>query len=294
MPQQRPRLVNARRAVPVSRHMPGWDSIETVAATRGGFQLAGLVLLVLLGAMMAFAAWQLRSRQWPEWVDIGQYQLRSRFVEIGCAIALVLIVVCEAAAYTYGLRQTTLTDAAAQASADRIEHLLADAKARPVSDGSGSRYVKENSDLQQRLNEAETKLANLEKSETKRRLSPEQKRFLIDALRPFAGQKVSIASIRGDEESSALAQDFVAVLEAAGWDHHGKEGVTAQDWPRDPIGIEITLNEKDARSNEITPGTAALINAVRKLGMVYDNTVYMDNDVPPGQPLLKVGRKLQQ
>ena len=118
--------------------------------------------------------------------------------------------------------------------------------------------------------------------------------FLIEALRPFSGQKVSIASIRGDDEGLALAQDFVSVFEAAGWDHHGEAGVTTQEWARDPVGIEITLNEKDARADKIAEGVAALINVVRKLGLVYDNTVYMDNDVPAGQALLKVGKKLRK
>ena len=33
---------------------------------------------------------------------------------------------------------------------------------------------------------------------------------------------------------------------------------------------------------------------VRQLGLVYDNTVYMDNEVPAGQALLKVGKKLRK
>ena len=113
-------------------------------------------------------------------------------------------------------------------------------------------------------------------------LSAEQKRFLIEALRPFAGQKVSIASIRGDDEGLVLAQEFVSVFEAAGWDHHGEAGVSTQDWPRDPVGIEVVLNENDARADQIPAGVAGLINVVRQLGLVYDNTVYMDNDVPDG------------
>ena len=65
--------------------MPGWDSLQTVAAMQSGFALAGLVLLVLLTALVAFAGSQLRRGEWPEWLDIGAYQLRSRFVEIGAA-----------------------------------------------------------------------------------------------------------------------------------------------------------------------------------------------------------------
>jgi hypothetical protein len=84
------------------------------------------------------------------------------------------------------------------------------------------------------------------------------------------------------------------VFDAAGWDHHGEAGVTTQDWPRDPVGIEVVLNEDDARKDKIADGIVALINTVRQLGMVYDSTIYMDNDVPEGQALLKVGKKLRK
>jgi hypothetical protein len=273
--------------------MPGWNSLEMVMAVHGGLQLAGLVLLVVVAALAGFAAWQLRGREWPEWLDIGEYQLRSRFFEIGCAAALGLLLISQVAAFGYGMRQRTLMAEAEQASAERIRLLTAEAKVHRPAETS-NRYLKENSDLRQRLNDAETKLASLERAQTQKRLSAEQKRYLIETLRPFAGQKVSIASIRGDEEGEAFAQDFVSVFEAAGWDHHGEAGVTTQEWDRDPVGVEVALNETDARAGAISPGVAALINAVRALGLVYDNTFYMDEEVPAGQALLKVGKKLRK
>jgi len=273
--------------------MPGWDSLQTVTAAHGIFQLVGLMLLVIAATLAGFVAYQLRSGVWPEWLDVGAYQLRSRFFVTGYAAVLALLFVTEIAAYSYGVRHASLIAAAEQAGADRIKHLAAEAKPRPVVEGS-SRYLKENSELRQKLIDAENKVAALERTQTTKHLSAEQKRFLIEALRPFAGQKVSIASIRGDDDGLILAQEFVSVFEAAGWDHHGEDGVSTQDWPRDPVGIEVVLNEKDARADQIPPGLAGLINVVRQLGLVYDNTVYMDNDVPEGQALLKVGKKLRK
>ena len=273
--------------------MPGWDSLQTVTAAHGAFQLVGLILLVLVATLAGFVAYQLRNGVWPEWLDIGVYQLRSQFFAIGCAVVLALLLVSEIVAYGYGLRQDSLMTAAEQANADRIKHLAAEIKPRAAAESS-SRHLKENSELRQKLIDAENKLAALERTQTEKHLSAEQKRFLIEALRPFAGQKVSIASIRGDDEGLLLVQEFVSVFEAAGWDHHGEAGISTQDWPRDPVGIEVVLNEKDARSDQIPPGVAGLINVVRQLGLVYDNTVYMDNDVPEGQALLKVGKKLRK
>jgi hypothetical protein len=70
--------------------------------------------------------------------------------------------------------------------------------------------------------------------------------------------------------------------------------VFTQQFPRDPIGVEVTLNENDARSGNIAAGIGALINATRQLGLVYDNTIYMGNEVPAGQAMLKVGKKLRK
>jgi len=273
--------------------MPGWDSPETVAAMQSGLQIVGLALIVIIATLAAFAAYQLRAGQWPEWFDIGQYQLRRRVFEIACAVFLAVLLVTEAVAYGYGLRQRTLAAEAEQANAERIKVLVAEAKARrPVE--TSSRYLKENSELRQRVIDAENKLAALERTQMQKRLSPEEKRYLVDALKPFSGQKISIASVRGDDEGRVLAQDFVSVFETAGWDHHGDAGVTQQDWDRDPVGIEVALNETDARADKIAPGVAALINAVRALGLVYDNTVFMDEEVPAGQALVKVGKKLRK
>jgi hypothetical protein len=211
---------------------------------------------------------------------------------MGCAAVLALLAISELVAYSFGLRQDSLTAAAEQSSAARIKRLVTDSKTRPGD--TPSRYLKENSELRQKLVDAENKLAALEQAQTQKHLSPGQKRHLVEALRPFAGQKISIASIRGDDEGLRLAQEFVSVFETAGWDHHGEAGVSTQDWPRDPVGVEVVLNEDDARADHIPPGITGLINAVRQLGLVYDNTVYMDNDVPAGQALLKVGKKLRK
>jgi len=278
--------------------MPGWESLDTVNRLHGSAQIVGLIMLVALAGLAAFAAANLRKGFWPEWLDIGQFQIRSRFLEIACSVVLALLLVTDVVAYAYGRRAEALNTTAAETSAEQFRRLNADTQALrnkpvPAQPETPSRYIKENSELRQKLIDAENKLAALERAQTQKHLSLEQKRFLIEALRPFAGQKVSIASIRGDDDGLRLAQEFVSVFESAGWDHHGEAGVSTQDWPRDPVGIEVVMNEDDARADRIPPGVAGLINVVRQLGLVYDNTVYMDNEVPAGQALLKVGKKLR-
>jgi hypothetical protein len=283
----------------VNRVMPGWDSLETVSWLHGSAQIVGLILLAALMGLAAFAAYNLRKSFWPEWLDIGEFQIRSRFVEIACAVVLALLLVTEVVAYAYGRRVVALNAVAAETSAEQVKRLNTDAQALrnkpvPAQPETPSRYIKENSELRQKLIEAENQIAELQKLQAQKRLSEEQRRFLIEALRPFSGQKVAVASILGDEESKVLSQDLVSVFDAAGWDHDGDTGVFAQQFPRDPIGVEVTLNENDARAGNIPAGIGALINATRQLGLVYDNTVYMGSDVPSGQALLKVGKKLRK
>jgi hypothetical protein len=279
--------------------MPGWESLDTVNRLHGSAQIAGLILLAALVGLAAFAAVNLRKGVWAEWLDIGEFQIRSRFLEIACAVVLALLLVTEVVAYAYGRRAAALNTAAAETIAEQLKRLNADAQALrnkpvPAQPETPSRYIKENSELRQKLIEAENKIAELEKLQAQKRLSEDQRRFLIEALRPFPGQKVAVASILGDDESKVFAQDLVSALEAAGWDHGGDAGMFSQQFPRDPVGVEVTLNEEDARGGKIPAGTGALINATRQLGLVYDNTIYMGSDVPTGQALLKIGKKLRK
>jgi hypothetical protein len=286
--------------------MPGWDSLDTVARLYGAAQITGLVLLVLLiaGAVLLFL--QLQRRTWPEWLDIGDYQVRTLACEIAGAVLLVLLGMSSLVAYAYGSRQQTLIAAIEQSHAEELRRVSNDAKAHQTEEKEKkARRAAENTSQQQlqlreltelklKLRETESQLTELQRKQMLRRLSDDEKKLLIEALMPFAGQKVAVASNLGDDDSKTLAEDFVAVFDAAGWDHGGEEGISAERWDRDPVGIEVTLNESDARAGRISGGIGALINAVRKLGLVYDNTIYMNREVPAGQALVKVGKKLRK
>ena len=134
-------------------------------------------------------------------------------------------------------------------------------------------------------------LAELQQQQAERRLSVHEKKTLIAALAPYRGQKVRLTGIFGDADGKAYIEDLVAVLDAAGWDHDGAEGVTFHNWDRDPVGIEVTLNEADARAGRLSNGIGALINVVRRLGLTSGNTIVMNADVPAGQVMLRVGKK---
>jgi len=136
--------------------MPGWDSLETITQLHGATQIVGLGLLALVVAFAIFAAFQLRRGVWPEWLDIGQYQLRSRGFVFAFAGVLALLIVAELAALGYGLRQKTLTVAAEQAGAERVQRVSAESQKRSEAEtelqrrleaaGLHSRRAAENAD----------------------------------------------------------------------------------------------------------------------------------------------------
>ena len=142
--------------------------------------------------------------------------------------------------------------------------------------------------LERQLGQVERRLASLTQQ---RRLTANEKDSLVEALRPYAGQKVTIAAIAGDEDDKVYAGDFVEVLQAAGWAH---PDVTYRHWDRDPVGVEITLNESDGRAGRVNVAIGALINVVRKLGLTDGNTIYMNGEIPAGEALIKIGKKLQR
>ncbi len=140
--------------------------------------------------------------------------------------------------------------------------------------------------LQERLSQTERKLASLQ---AVRRLSEEEKEALINALSPFAGQRVMIAAIDGDEDGRMYAADFAEVFEAAGWQH---PEIAYRRWDRDPIGVEITLNEHDGRAGRVNTAVGALINITRKLSLTDGNTIFLNGEVPSGQVQVRIGKKL--
>ena len=147
-------------------------------------------------------------------------------------------------------------------------------------------------DKGQELAKANVAIEELKKQQALRRLSYDEKRTLIAALRPFRGQKISIAAIYGDDDAKNYAEDLVQALDAAGW-ALDKTGITFQRWNRTPVGVEVTLNEADARAGRVSAGTGALINVVRQMGLVDGNSVFMNPDVPAGEVQLRVGHRLQ-
>jgi hypothetical protein len=148
-------------------------------------------------------------------------------------------------------------------------------------------------ELREQLAKANLAIAELKQQQAKRRLSYEEKRNLIAALAPYRGQAISVAASYGDEDAKAYAEDLLQVLDAAGWSMGRAPKVSLERFARTPVGVEVTLNEADARAGRLSAATGALINAVRRLGLVDGNAIFMTSDVPAGGVQLRVGHRLR-
>jgi len=182
-----------------------------------------------------------------------------------------------------GVRLRLREAEAGMANLPRLQQRLAEAEAR----------ITEFPALQLRLKAAETKVAALEAIQAQKRLSDSEKQKLIAALRPYPGQIVAVASVLGDDDGKALADDMSAVFDAAGWNRGDAPGILPRRWDADPVSVEIVLNAADGRSSRMPAAIAALIAVVRELKLAAGNPVSISRDVPPGQALIKVGRRLR-
>jgi hypothetical protein len=272
------------------------------------------------------AAGRARDRYLPYWrIDIDT-TLHNAFVEIAILGTAALLALAYAA-HAYGQRKAELVVATHASEIGKVRseaEALHRVSAQAAGAQADARLAAEIAELQKRARQtesrrvtqvenlrwevtqaetrAEVKISRLERElaqakrqiallTDQRRLTMEEKDVLVETLRPFAGQKVSIAAINGTDDDRAYVTDFVEVFEAAGWDH---PDVSYRRWDRDPVGVEITLNEADGRAGRVNVAIGTLINVVRKLGLTDGNTIYMTNDIPTGQVAVKIGKKLMR
>ena len=102
-----------------------------------------------------------------------------------------------------------------------------------------------------------------------RRLSDAQKQALLDVVRPFPGQRISIVCILGDMEGRTLARDIVEVLRKAEWT--GIEvgsGVSQVAYDKNPAGAYLTVSRDDVTAGKIPPAAQPLMQALKQFGLL--------------------------
>lgn len=123
-----------------------------------------------------------------------------------------------------------------------------------------------------------------------RRLTDAQKQVLLDAVRPFKGQKISIVCILGDVECRIFARDLIDVLRKAEWTGIGTgSGIIEAAYNEDPIGAVLSVSRADATAGKLPPAAQPLMQTLRQFGLLTG--AGNSDKVPPATLELRIGKK---
>jgi hypothetical protein len=116
-----------------------------------------------------------------------------------------------------------------------------------------------------------------------RKLTTHQKAVLIQVLRTFPDERVSVRYSQSVADGHAYAQDFSSVFRAIGWDVDGPEAAEASTG--ESSGLTVIVNEAG-----LPPCAEAFRDALRIYGIEVEMLCGGSRNVAPGGFVLKVGR----
>lgn len=123
----------------------------------------------------------------------------------------------------------------------------------------------------------------------KRHLTDLQRRTLVAALTEFTGQSVRFRTVEGDAESQSYLEDFVSVITGANWTFDVNTDIQIGAMDPAPKGVQITMNDSEAREGRIPDAVKAFVAALHMLGITPGNTIYTSVEVPAGTIDVVVG-----
>lgn len=233
--------------------LPGWDSLETVSSIARVTTVAGIWILILLGLV-------------------------------------------DGIAYIYGSREKTLTTAAERAAASKRQHESAQERAAHEAQTDAIRrdlaQAREDADNAKReASAANQRSHSIEQRVAQRHLSPAQRQALLQAIQPFAGQKVSVHVMQGDLEAQTFAGDFVSLFRTAGWTGDVSAGDGINFGMGGPVirGIEVSVSAQDADAGKVPSAFEPLVRTLMQLGLTSGR--YKNPNLAPGAINVHVGTK---
>lgn len=116
-----------------------------------------------------------------------------------------------------------------------------------------------------------------------RKLTTHQKAVLIQVLRVFPDERVSIRYSPSAVDGHVYARDFLSVFRAIGWEVNDPEA--AEELTEEPSGLAVIANEA-----ELPPCAEALRDALRIFGVEVQTLCAGTRNVGNGRFVLRVGR----
>jgi hypothetical protein len=212
---------------------------------------------------------------WDSLEGVARWVTFYEIVMIGCLAALVG---AEVLHFNYSHRKDYLTGIRERQQLEQAQRDQENVEQRRKAEVEG---------LQRKLEEADRKVVDLQKGTAPRQLTGPQKEALVQALRPYAGQKVIVSTVLGSDDGVPFANDFIEVFRTAQWTIDGpNQGV--YDTP--PIGLEPTVNQEEAQANRIPPSYMALVDTLANLGLAARRG-FVNPAVPKGLIEMRVGTR---
>src|SRR5258708_19429752 len=98
-----------------------------------------------------------------------------------------------------------------------------------------------------------------------RHLTEAEKKSIWAKVSPLPSHKISITIPLGNSEAKTYAMDFVDIFRQARRTGIEGGGVNQSEFDKDPVGIEITVNETDTKSGPQPPHSLLLLHHLSQL-----------------------------
>jgi hypothetical protein len=224
---------------------------------------------------------------WPGWDSVGGANAWAHFWFWFGIVCLFALGASEIVSHVYSLRKDELVATQSLATEAKREQDQKEAEARHTTEIGG---------LNEQLSEANSQVVKLQKQAAPRRVLAADNPLLIPALANFPGQKVEIVAIMNDPESERLAQDFISIFDAAGWDRGGTgdAGVIRATFIPPAEAVIVMINRDEALADRWPPAARTLAVIIKRLGLSDTEAMHRANEVTIGVVRLVVGTKPHQ
>ncbi|WP_128843499.1 hypothetical protein [Burkholderia catarinensis] len=143
-------------------------------------------------------------------------------------------------------------------------------------------------DLNNQTAQLEAENLRLKQQLAWRDVSPQQRQALIEAVRGFPGQHISVKGLAGDAECQTYAREIADALAEAGWDVVLNPILVNGDAP---TGVRMIVNPGNYNGGITLASAAALFRTLQHNGIVRDQEPMRTVLPAPGTVVLIVGSK---
>jgi hypothetical protein len=214
----------------------------------------------------------------PGWDSIEFTMRAHNFFELWGIVLFLVVVGFEFLAYFYGHRRDKLVDQATNQTV--VER-------RQAEEATEARHARELDNLKDQLSEADKKLGQVQKQQSDRRLSDDQKQAILAAISPYPGQKVDIVAVANVGDALAYAEDFRSLFEVAKWDYGS--GVSQDVYTGDVVGLSVLISDANGKAHRAPIGAAKLMLVLIQLGLIKEG--FSDPNIEGDVIQIRIGRK---